>query len=66
MGRALLLRADYDAMGLCGLARTMKHADHALQAQITHQSRDRASGDFNLFPAKLTPDLPHAVNPKVL
>ncbi|GLQ67459.1 hypothetical protein GCM10007870_30440 [Gluconobacter kondonii] len=40
--------------------------DHALQAEITHQPRDRASGDFNLFPAQLTPDLPHAVNTKVL
>ena len=41
-------------------------AVNTLQVKITHQPRDCAAGDFNLFPAQLTPDLPRAVDTKIL
>jgi len=37
-----------------------------LQAKNTHQPRDYAAGNQDVFPAQLTPDLPHAVDTKVL
>lgn len=40
--------------------------DNALNTHALHQPPDRAAGDIEAFAAKLPPDLPDAVDPRVL